>query len=646
MAKVQRVDLNSKNFTEEFKTALKQKFPQVFNEDKIDCDKLKQALGEVVDTGRERFGMNWPGKANAIRVAQEPSAATLKPDRDSSVDFDSTENLYLEGDNLEILKLLQRSYFGKIKMIYIDPPYNTGKEFIYPDKYAEGLETYLQYTGQIDAQGKKFTTNVETDGRYHSKWMNMMWPRLMLSRNLLTNDGAIFISIGDNEADNLKKICNEIFGEENFIGQICRITKKGGNKGDYIKPKKDYVLFYFKNVNEVKEYGFLKDAGKVEWLEEEFDGKKRKYVKGDIPYREKLEVRSNQRYYIEAPDGTLIIPKGNAFPEIKKKAEQVKPISQADKCWTWSKDRYLTEIQNNRFIFIKSKQSPFLDENGNQSKWTVYKKVFYDEYIKGREILTDLIDDCENSLGTKELGNLGVPFDYPKPSKLIYKLSKAVAFNDDIVLDFFSGSATTAHAVMQLNIEDGGSRKFIMTQLPESVDETSEAGKAGYKNICEIGKERIRRAAKKIQLDHKDKIVERGIKIDFGFKVYRLDTSNFNAWDGRNSENFQQKLLNHVDHIAPGSKEEDLLSEILLKSGYELATKVETLDFDKRKVYSVASGDMMICLERNIDKELMKKIADKHPQKVVCLNSGFKTDADLTNAAQILKTKEIEFRTA
>jgi len=622
-----KINLHSKNIKGEQKTKLKQFFPEVFNEEKIDFEKLKLSLGENVDIGRERYGMNWPGKAQAIKVAQLPSDATLKPDVKASVDFDTTKNLFIGGDNLEVLKLLQKSYFGKIKMCYLDPPYNTGKEFIYPDKYEEGLQTYLQYTGQVDAEGKKFSTNVEADGRFHSNWMNMMWPRLFLARNLLTGDGVIFISIGDDEVSNLQIIMNEIFGEENKVGLITRIQKRGGNKGNYFNPVNDYILVYAKNINELDSFTTDVDEKIYNKTESEGSRKGEKYAEVII-YMPNLDYRPNQRFYVTAPDGSKIIPPEN-------------------KSFRWTEQRFLMELKNNNVAIKKSKNSLLIDENGNQSNWIIYQKRFLiDTLEKETARPNNLFEDFQNMLGSKELENLGIPFDYPKPVNMlkhIIKLSKTR--DNDIILDFFAGSGTTAHAVMELNAEDGGNRKFIMVQLPEKTDEESEAYKAGYKDITEIGEERIRKAGKKILEENKDKDGFNADKFDKGFKVFKLDKSNFAVWDGATDGDIQKKLELHVNNTDPKSKEADILYEILVKAGFELSEKVEEIKIDGKNVYSASEGQLLICLESKLDKDFVRSLAEKKPKQFICLNSSFKEDADLTNTAKILENNQIEFRT-
>ena len=493
----EKIEPTTPNFQTELAAKIAEIAPEALSDGKLDVAKLRELVNGDAETSQEKFGLFWPGKRAAQALAQIPTTATLVPAPEESEDWENTKNLFIEGDNLEVLKALQNSYRRKVKMIYIDPPYNTGKEFIYPDKFSEGLQGYLDYTGQKNELGENTESKQETGGRKHSNWLSMMYPRLQLAKSLLTQDGAIFVSIGDDEVDSLKRIMIEVFGEENFVGQICRITKRGGNKGDFIKPKKDYVLFFFRDKQSVVDYGKIKTSENSDWQKEVHNGEEREYRRGDIPYREKLEVRANQRYYIEAPDSSLIIPKGNVFPEEKDDAAQVRPESQADKCWTWSRDRYLAEKAKGRFIFVKSQKSPFLNEFGQQSAWTIYKKVFREEYETGVDVLSDLIEDCENSLGTKEVKALQIPFDYPKPTRLIKHLAKMVTRDGDIVMDFFAGSASSAHAVMELNAEEGTSRTYIQVQLPEPTGMQTEAYREGYKTIADISKERIRRAAKK-----------------------------------------------------------------------------------------------------------------------------------------------------
>ena len=412
------------------------------------------------------------------------------------------DNLIIQGDNLHALKALLPRYAGKVKCIYIDPPYNTGNEgWKYNDKVnSPVIKEWLKQNG------------IGTDDlERHDKWLCMMWPRLQLLKELLADDGVIFVSIDDNEQHHLRMIMNEIFGEDNFIASIARITKLGGNKGDLYKPKKDCILFYAKDVNGINKetYGKLVNSFNYKWKTEIFNGKERKFCKGDIPYRDKLDVRPNQRYYIQAPDGSLIIPKGNVFPDKKTDAEKAEPKSKEDKCWTWSRSTYLSEKKKGRFLFVRSTRSPFLNENKQQSKWTVYKKIFEEDLKNKRQILSDVILNCENSLGTAELQDIEIQFAYSKPSKLITDLIEKTCSNkDSIILDSFAGSGTTAQAVLDLNKEDGGNRKFILVEcedyadkitaervrrvikgIPKAKDEKLKKGLGGSFTYCNLGEE-------------------------------------------------------------------------------------------------------------------------------------------------------------
>jgi len=652
MKEPKKMDLSSKNITEEQKDRLKELFPHVFNEDKIDFERLKQTLGESIDAGLERFGLTWPGKAECMKIIQEPSIGTLKPCKEESVNFDSTENLFIEGDNLEVLKLLQKSYYGKVKMIYIDPPYNTGKEFIYPDKYSESLETYLAYTGQVDAEGKKFSTNTEAEGRFHSKWINMMYPRLFLARNLLRDDGVVFISIDDHEADNLKKICDEIFGGENFLANITRVAKTTSFRGNFFAPSKDYILCYSKNASALKP--FMDEVIEEQFDKVETDGERRgERYRDDIAfYLSTLETRPNQRYFIECPDGSKVIPPGNTFPP--------NPPKEGDGVWRWSKDSF--NEKKHLIVFKQSKQSPLIDKDGKQAKWNLYTKSYLKDKKEDGNIPRDFWGDFLNRHGTSELKALDIPYSFPKPVRLVQNLLKIIGTtDDDIVFDFFAGSSTTAHAVIELNFLDKKRRKFVLVQLPEDCEEEIDAKKAGFKNLADIGKERIRRVINKIAKDEegaskKEKTLfgdsKENEKLDLGFKVFKLHQSNFKIWDGSIKKEMEDKKVEkqlelQIEHINPKANEEDILYELLLKSGFALTTKVEALQLAGKKVYSIENNALLICLEKSLTKEVITEMARKEPARVVCLDIGFAGNDQLkTNAVQIMKSHKVEdFRT-
>jgi adenine-specific DNA-methyltransferase len=626
-----KVDLKSKDIAEDQKQKLREAFPNVFNEDKVDFDRLRLALGEDVDAGAERYGMTWPGKAECMKVIQQPSIGTLKPAKKESVDFDTTENLFIEGDNLEVLKLLQNSYYGKIKMIYIDPPYNTGQEFIYPDKYSESLETYLAYTGQIDDEGKKFSTNTETDGRFHSRWINMMYPRLFLARNLLQDDGLIFISIDDNEVDNLKKICDEIFGAENSLGTLTWIRRtKPINSGDakfQLQQKVEYVCVYCRNKNRPNTFAF-----ELPILEERKYNHDGKYGKCRIKDIEDSDIGLKSRDTMK-------------FPILG-----VRPGS--GKRWKIGAEWAAKLIEKDRIRIIDGKVKIEIYPNEEEPfKYRPFWSHFDSDAVRSAE---DGKADLNELLGAK------IGFDTVKPISLIQTILDFLPKNL-LILDFFSGSGTTAHAVLDLNNQDGGNRKIIMVQLPEPCSEDSEAFKAGYKTIADIGKERIRRAAKKIKDEYKENKKEDTLfvkknqaerALDLGFKVFKLDKSNFKIWEGviekkKDSEDIKKQLEFHIDHVDPKATDDDILYELLLKSGFPLTTKVEEKIIAEKKVYLVEDGALFICLEKKLTKEVITKMARLEPARVVCLDQGFSGNDQLkTNAVQIMKSHGVnDFRT-
>ena len=616
----------------ELTALLKTRFPELVREDGVNFDQLKRTLGENVESDKERFGLQWHGKAECMKIIQQPSIATLKPARDESVNFDKSENLFIEGDNLEVLKLLQRAYFGKVKMIYIDPPYNTGKEFIYPDNYKETLDTYLKYTKQIDADGYKFSTNTDTVGRYHSNWLNMMSPRLYLARNLLRDDGVLFISIDDNEQSNLKALCDEIFGEENFISSITREAIKGGSQSKHLRVKHDYILAYAKSAQDLLFSGYEQEGIDLNLKDE-----KGAYAKGRELNKwgagSRREDSPSMWFPIQGPNGEDVYPIRNDGSEGR---------------WRLGKKRMKKLIADNNAIFEKRDNNTYI----------VYEKIRSGD-PKTKQFTTLFKDEYINAKGTERIKNIfkieRSYFDYAKPCELIFDLMVMSDANEsDIIMDFFTGSATTADAVMQLNAEDGGKRKYICVQLPEPTGKDTEAHKAGYKNIADIGKERIRRAAKQIAKEQKQLKLENNGKPDFGFKVFKLAPSNFKVWEAEINKikNLQQQLSAHVNHVEKSATAESVLYELLLKSGYPLTTRVKKIKMAKKEVFSVDDGDLLICLDKSLNQEVMDAMADKKPSRVICLDEGFKKNDQLkTNAAHTFKVraqqeeKEIVFMT-
>jgi adenine-specific DNA-methyltransferase len=595
-------------------------FPEARTEaGKIDFDQLKRALGEAVDSGKERYGLVWPGKAECFKTIQAPSLATLRPAPEESVNFDTTENLIIEGDNLEVLKLLQKSYLGKIKMIYIDPPYNTGNDFIYPDNYAESLQTYLQYSGQADAEGRKFGTNTEADGRFHSKWLNMMYPRLYLARNLLEDDGLIFVSCDDAEVVNLRSLLGEIFGEENFVAQL--IWKKsygGGSKTKHVVIVHEYIVCFARN----------KDA--LARIELPPDPKARRYYKLKD---NKFEKRGPYRLQ---PLGTVSNDeRENLRYPIPYQGEEIWP----EKQWQWEKTRVIAALENDDLTITKT--------NG---EWSVsYKQYLYDEngVERGAKPFS-LLDGPYTQAGTSELKALfgeDKIFPFPKPVDLIRHLIQYANPNKDFVfLDFFAGSGSSADAILRQNEEDEGRRHFISVQLPEPTD------RPDYKTIADVTKERIRRVIADIKKGdgHKLDFGEQS-KGDLGFKVFRLADSNFKPWDADRSVDaaaLGEQLSLHIQHVQKGRTGADILYEILLKSGFPLTAPVEKLQLAGKDVFTVADGAMLVCLERELTLEVIRVMAEKAPERVVCLDEGFAGNDQLkTNAVQTFKAKGIVFRT-
>ena len=599
---------------------LKEIFPDVFTEGKVDFDALEATLGEYVEGAEERYSFNWNGKAAARRIAQTPSTGTLRPAPEESKDWESTENLYIEGDNLEVLKLLQKSYHKQVKMIYIDPPYNTGKDFVYKDNFKDNIQNYMEQTGQLDTEGNKLSTNSDASGRYHSNWLNMMYPRLKLARNLLKDDGMIFISIDDNEVANLRKICDEIFGEENFVASIVWQKRTSPDARYNLGAAHDYILVYSK-----KEFNTKDILNKLPLSQE----RKKQYKNPDNDSRglwasadmtgQTGHATSSQFYEIETPKGMKYSP-----PE--------------GRCWAFSEDTFKKLIDDGRVWFGSDGKSrprlkKYLSESEGTNSWTWWTN---DEVGHNQE-------------GTKEVKSLlgtGDIFTNPKPVNLLKKILQLATQKDSLIIDFFSGSATTAHAVMQLNAEDGGNRRYTLVQLPEPTDEKSEAYKAGYKNICEIGKERIRRAGEKIKEENADK---EGIKnLDIGFKVFKLDSSNIKAWDSE-SDDLEQNLWDSVENIKSDRTSEDLMYEILLKYGLDLTLPIEELSLAGKKVFVVGLGSLVICLDEAITLDTVEAIAalgEKYESddlmRVVFRDNGFKDAEVKTNAIQILKQSGID----
>jgi adenine-specific DNA-methyltransferase len=588
---------------------LKELFPEILTENKIDFDTLKALLGEEVETDDERYSFNWHGKAQARQLAQTSSTGTLRPCKEDSIDWEATQNIFIEGDNLEVLKLLQKSYHKQVKMIYIDPPYNTGKDFVYPDNFRDNIKNYLELTGQLES-GRKINSNSESGGRFHTDWLNMMYPRLKLARNLLTDDGIIFISIDDSEVSNLKKICDEIFGEENLLQELVwKRHAGGGNDSKYFATDHEYILAYSKNKVAITRLRMpLNDEDKKDYIFQDehfetlgpFKTKSFSRMRPDDP-------RPTLTYKINAPDGSSLTD-----------------------TWKWEQSRFLEALANNQVQLRK-------DRNG---KWQVEYKIYLyssdqdgDQEEKTKVPRSLLLEVERNSEGKRQLSSLlGADnvFNNPKPLGLIRHLLSFGAGPDSLILDFFAGSGTTAHAVLESNVEDKCNKRFISIQLPEQTDNPD------YPTISKITKERIRRAAKKIKADNQD------YQGDLGFKVFKLDSSNLKPWDA-DFDSLAQDLAEATEIVKAERSAEDVLFEILLKYGLDLTLPIATHILEGKTVYEVGAGALVVCLDSGITEAVaeaigkLKETLEPEVMRVVFKDSGFANDAAKVNAVQVLK---------
>lgn len=685
MQTVNKADENYKKLAEMFPNAVTEAIDENGEVVRaIDKDVLMQEINtRVVDGKEERYQFTWPDKKKSVLLANAPINKTLRPCREESVDFDNTENLYIEGDNLEVLKLLQETYLGKIKMIYIDPPYNTGNDFVYEDDFAQSTDEYLANSGQFDEEGNCMVQNTESNGRFHTDWLNMIYTRIRISKDLLQEDGVIFVSIDDGELKNILKICDEIFGSSNFVSCITRIAKTTSFRGNYFAPSKDYIVVYAKNISVLPSFqDEVSNDDQFNKIETEGE-RKGEYYRDDIAfYLSTLQTRPNQRYFIECPDGELVVPPGMTIPQIEQDGEKVLP-NEGDGVWRWEQKQYL--LKKNILSFKQTKSSPLINQDGQKAKWNIYTKSYLNDKKEKGNIPRDLLEGFLNRNGSEELKKLDIPFSFPKPSKLIKYLIKILNTNKDIiVLDFFSGSATTAHAVMQLNAEDGGHRKFIMVQLPEKTDEKSEAYKAGYKNICEIGKERIRRAGKKIVEELSNCGKERQIegmtllsagvapssrhaewidnttgeikaesrdahapedyykynpeKLDIGFRVLKCDSSNMKEVYYTPDE-YEMSLFDSLkDNIKEDRTPEDLLFQVMLDLGILLSSKIEETTISGKKVFKVDGNYLIACFDKNVTENVITEIAKQEPYYFVMRDSSMANDSVATNFDQIFAT--------
>lgn len=573
----------------------------------IDFEKLKQNLSDSVMSERaERYQFTWPDKSKAILLANSPINATLRPCREDSVDFDNTQNLYIEGDNLDVLKCLKETYLHKVKMIYIDPPYNTGNDFVYEDDFAQSSEEYLANSGQFDEQGNRMFTNAESNGRFHTDWLNMIYPRLKVARDLLTDDGVIFISIDDNEVENLRKVCDEVFGESNCIAQLIWEKKYTiANDAKYFSDVHDYILCYSKK-KEFFHIGKLPRTAQMNAAYKNPDNHPKGPWKA-TPLHARSGSDANFSYTFK--NGVVFTPPTGRFSAYSK--ETLKAMDDNNEIWFGkdgksipSRKTFLCDLKNDGVVprtIISYSEGGHNQEADEEMKKLMEKKVFTS----------------------------------PKPTKLLHLLLTLGNINKEaIILDFFSGSATTAHAVMQLNSEDGGNRKFIMVQLPEKTEEKSEAFKAGYKNICEIGKERIRRAGKKI----KEESPLTTQDLDTGFRVLKLDSTNMQDIYYSPKDISQADLFSQVDNVKPDRTGEDLLFQVMLELGATLDSKIETTTVAGKTIYNVAEGYLVACFDPDVTDDVVKSIAQMQPAYAVLRDTSMKDDSTATNFEQIFKT--------
>lgn len=573
----------------------------------IDFDMLKQELSDhVVDGLQERYQFTWPDKRSAILAANAPINKTLRPCREESVDFDNTENLYIEGDNLEVLKLLQETYLGKVKMIYIDPPYNTGNDFVYRDEFKQNASEYKDNSGQYDDDGNQMVTNTESNGRFHTDWLNMIYPRLKLAKDLLSKDGVIFISIDDNEVDNLRKICDEIFGESNFLAQVIwERAFAPVNLKKHFSPSHDYIICYANNIDNCVCNGLKRDDSSNARYANPDNDSRGVWTSGDLSVGPAVPEKI---YEIITPSGRSVYPPSGY-------------------CWRLDKNTF--------FEYLNDKRIWFGEKGDNVPRI----KRFLSEVKQGITPMTiwkfkEVGSSQDASRNLKKLFDDKAFFEYPKSVPLIERCIQLYSNKKSLIMDFFSGSATTAHAVMQLNAEDGGKRKFIMVQLQEECAENSEAYKAGYKNICEIGKERIRRAGKKIKEENPLTTQD----LDIGFRVLKCDSSNMEDVYFTPKEYMDKQQSLFVDNIKKDRNDEDLLFDAMLKLDTPLSSKIEKLSIAGKTVYNVAQGHLMACFDRDVTDEVITAIAKEMPSYFVMRDSSLANDSVAINFEQIFNT--------
>ena len=635
------MDGKSLNITEEKLNKLKDILPEAFSEGKVDWEKLKAALGDDVEFKNERYVLNWAGKSDAFKVLQSPTTATLVPDKEESVDFDNTDNIFIEGENLEVLKVLQKSYFGKIKMIYIDPPYNTGNDtFIYPDKFSETKEEYMSRIGDKDDTGYMtreglFRKNNKDSGHYHSNWLSMMYPRLFLARNLLKDDGVIFVSIDDNEVHNLRLLMNEVFGEENFLGMFVINASPSAIDYGHMGKMHEYALFYSKNIDNTETNQIPEKDKKFKYEDEQGPFNLYPLYNGNVAFNPETRPNLHYPFYLNTENNF-----DEDFYEIDLKPHgdnwvEVYPvISEKDgipRVWRWGKEKSSKNL-NEEIIGYKT----------NSGEYRVVQKTRHtSKMIRSLQLDTSI----SSRRGTSEVQELfgKKVFSFPKAVELLKRFVIAGSNKNDIILDFFSGVGTLAHAVIDVNREESSERKFICVQLSEKVDDNSEAFREGYNNISDIGKERIRRVIDKIKKEQEGKLdLEGKENQDLGFKVFKLQNSNFKIWRTKieSEEQLVKQLQDHLEPLDENAELEYVLYELLLKSGILLTAKIE----EKEGFYLVNDNEIALILNK-VDKEIIKAVIEQKPHKVITLDRLFNNNDQLkTNTALQMKDAEIEFK--
>ncbi len=606
----------------------------------IDFDKLRAELSkDVLEEGEERYQFTWPDKRAASRLANTAIDKTLRPDLEASKDFWNTENLYIEGDNLDVLKVLRENYLGKIKMIYIDPPYNTGNDFVYNDDFAQGLEDFEATSGLYDEDGNQILDpmqrNTESNGRFHTDWLNMIYPRLKVARDLLSDNGVIFISIDDNEVHNLRKVCDDVFGSDNFLGCAGRISKKANNQGDYWAPNFDYVLTFAKNKEVCPAFFGGINYTSYNLIEEDGPRKGERYqlVRLYMTSLDPMRGCTNQRYYIQCPDGSFIIPPGEVFPNEVSDGASVVPNSGKDKVWRWSYQSYLQK--KDQIVIKQGRSSNVVGPNGDETKWNAFTKTYLNDVIsKLSATPNSFIEGHINQNATHELKALGIPFPFAKPSSLLKYFEEVCQLDDgDIVLDFFSGSGTLGDATMQYNKSLSKKVKYICVQIPERCSVESDEFKAGYENICQIGEERIRRSGEKV----KKEVELQGQDLDVGFRVLKLDSSNMEDVFYTPEDFNESDLFNSVDNVKHDRTPLDLLFQVMPELGIELSAKIEERDVNGKKVFFVDGTYLVATFDTDVNESTVTEIAKMKPQYFVMRDASAANDNVLDNFEQIFR---------